>query len=229
MTWHQAIFLKRSGIKPCFPDGPSQSLTQYWVTVQSFLSKGDFSSETLARVQVDIDLPQIAVIGAQSAGKSLLIESISGITLPRASGTCTRFVMYLTPLIIILTLEFLPSCPTECRLSRNNAPWKCVVSLCFITDRSGQNLGQATTQPFGESIYDKTQVEDRIRRAQLAILNPTKPAKYFLEGDNDKRHEAELSFSKNFVSLEISGPDVADLSFCDLPGAFFRLLIFYNK
>ncbi len=40
--------------------------------------------------QVDIDLPQIAVIGSQSAGKSSLIESISGITLPRATGTCTR-------------------------------------------------------------------------------------------------------------------------------------------
>jgi len=42
------------------------------------------------RVQVDLDLPQIAVIGSQSAGKSSLIESISGITLPRAAGTCTR-------------------------------------------------------------------------------------------------------------------------------------------
>jgi hypothetical protein len=41
-------------------------------------------------IQVDIDLPQIAVIGSQSAGKSSLIESISGITLPRAAGTCTR-------------------------------------------------------------------------------------------------------------------------------------------
>ena len=43
-------------------------------------------------MQVDIDLPQIAVIGSQSAGKSSLIESISGITLPRAAGTCTRYV-----------------------------------------------------------------------------------------------------------------------------------------
>ena len=43
------------------------------------------------RVQVNIDLPQIAVIGSQSAGKSSLIESISGITLPRAAGTCTRY------------------------------------------------------------------------------------------------------------------------------------------
>jgi hypothetical protein len=45
-----------------------------------------------ASVGFDIDLPQIAVTGQQSAGKSSLIESISGITLPRASGTCTRYV-----------------------------------------------------------------------------------------------------------------------------------------
>ena len=42
------------------------------------------------RVDVDLDVPAIAVIGWQSAGKSSLIEAISGITLPRASGTCTR-------------------------------------------------------------------------------------------------------------------------------------------
>jgi Dynamin family len=39
---------------------------------------------------VDVDIPAIAAIGWQSAGKSSLIEAISGITLPRASGTCTR-------------------------------------------------------------------------------------------------------------------------------------------
>ena len=43
-----------------------------------------------SRVGADMDLPMIAVIGSQSAGKSSLIESISGITLPRAAGTCTR-------------------------------------------------------------------------------------------------------------------------------------------
>jgi ABC-type uncharacterized transport system ATPase subunit len=43
-------------------------------------------------VQIDIDLPQIVVIGAQSAGKSSLIDSISGITVPRTAGTCTRYI-----------------------------------------------------------------------------------------------------------------------------------------
>ena len=53
-------------------------------------------------MQVDIDLPQIAVIGSQSAGKSSLIEAISGITLPRAAGTCTRYVTFSLASIFLL-------------------------------------------------------------------------------------------------------------------------------
>jgi len=111
------------------------------------------------------------------------------------------------------------SCPSECRLSRSEGQWQCTVSLRFITDPIGQPLGQARNQPFGDIIYDKGKVEERIRRAQRAILNPGKPAKHFLEGDDDDTlYDAELSFSINCVTLQISGPDVADLSFCDLPG-----------
>ncbi|KAJ7653846.1 P-loop containing nucleoside triphosphate hydrolase protein [Mycena rosella] len=153
--------------------------------------------QTPGLVQIDIDLPQIAVIGSQSAGKSSLIESISGITLPRAAGTCTR-------------------CPTECRLSHSDTPWKCTVELRFITDKSGQTLGQPRTEAFGDPIFDKSEVEDRIRRAQRAILNPSKPTREFLdEGDEES---AEISFSTNYISLQISGPEIADLSFVDLPG-----------
>ncbi|KAG6917243.1 hypothetical protein DXG01_003275 [Tephrocybe rancida] len=147
-------------------------------------------------VQVDIDLPQIAVIGSQSAGKSSLIESISGITLPRAAGTCTR-------------------CPTECRLSRSTEPWKCIVSLRLFDN------GKVRTERFGDVITNKADVEERIKRAQWAILNPTlrtaHGARHFLTGD-DHGAALELSFSSCFVSLQISGPEVADLSFCDLPG-----------
>ena len=48
------------------------------------------SMNRYCRADVDLDIPAIAVMGGQSAGKSSLIEAISGITLPRASGTCTR-------------------------------------------------------------------------------------------------------------------------------------------
>lgn len=110
-------------------------------------------------------------------------------------------------------------CPTECRLSHSDSPWQCKVSLRFITDKNGQLLGQACNETFGAVIYDKAEVEDRIKRAQRAILNPSRPRKDFLTaGDEDDAETSELSFSSNCVSLQISGPDVADLSFCDLPG-----------
>ncbi|TFK66013.1 hypothetical protein BDN72DRAFT_772573 [Pluteus cervinus] len=148
-------------------------------------------------VHVDIDLPQICVIGSQSSGKSSLIESISGITLPRDTGTCTR-------------------CPIECRLAHSAAAWTCKISLQFIWDASGQFLPQARNEPFGNPITDKSLVEDRIRRAQRAILNPATPSHRFLTGNETIKNECD--FSKNRVLLQISGPDVADLSFCDLPG-----------
>jgi GTP-binding protein EngB required for normal cell division len=148
-------------------------------------------------IHFDIDLPQIAVIGSQSTGKSSLIESISGIKLPRASGTCTR-------------------CPTECKLSNRDGEWKCVVSLRFITDDKGLPLAQVHDEPFGATIYDPNEVEERIRRAQRAILSgSTSNYRKFLEGEDE---EPRLSFSANCVSLRISGRGIADLSFCDLPG-----------
>ncbi|KAJ6476119.1 P-loop containing nucleoside triphosphate hydrolase protein [Mycena sanguinolenta] len=148
-------------------------------------------------VQTDIDLPRIVVIGSQSAGKSSLIESISGITLPRAAGTCTR-------------------CPTECRLSCSEGPWTCIVELRYITDQNGQFLGQTRSVVFGGPIFYKAEVEDRIRRAQRAILCPSKTAHTFLTGDDSE--PTEISFSTNYISLQISGPEIADLSFVDLPG-----------
>lgn len=82
--------------------------------------------------------------------------------------------------------------------------------------------GKVRNEQFGHVITDKSEVEERIRRAQRAILNPTtrkvKGAKYYLTDDDEGFTSLELTFSSDFVSLQINGPDVADLSFCDLPG-----------
>ncbi|KAI0250036.1 P-loop containing nucleoside triphosphate hydrolase protein [Lactifluus subvellereus] len=148
---------------------------------------------------LDLDIPVIAVLGSQSAGKSSVIESISGITLPRASGTCTR-------------------CPTECQLSRSAESWRCVVSLRIVTEDDGKVLSQPRKIEFGDPIFSKTLVTERIRRAQCAILNPRTPNHHFLEASPEVLEERQLSFSSNSVCLEISGKDVDDLSFVDLPG-----------
>ncbi|CUA74652.1 hypothetical protein RSOLAG22IIIB_11369 [Rhizoctonia solani] len=150
-------------------------------------------------IQAEIDLPQICVVGSQSAGKSSLIESISGIKLPRATGTCTR-------------------CPTECRLKFSEEPWSCTVHLRFLKDASGNDINPVRNVQFGSIITRKADVEDRLRRAQLAILSPGVDSASFLRDPLPKTSSTAVAFSENFVSVEISGPDVTDLSFCDLPG-----------
>jgi hypothetical protein len=75
---------------------------------------------------------------------------------------------------------------------------------------------------FGGIIYNTTEVEGRIRRAQHAILNPHKTREDVLKQEEEvigKQDPSLPKFSVNCVTLQISGPDIADLSFCDLPGA----------
>ena len=79
-------------------------------------------------------------------------------------------------------------------------------------------LGQMRETKFGPTIYDRSEVEDRLRNAQLAILNPATFYERFLGGYIPPDGESQLSFSRNYISVRISGPNVADLSFCDLPG-----------
>ncbi|QRV97583.1 dynamin central region protein [Ceratobasidium sp. AG-Ba] len=150
-------------------------------------------------IQSDIDLPQICVVGSQSAGKSSLIESISGIKLPRATGTCTR-------------------CPTELRLAFANEPWHCTVHLRFLKDENGDDISPIRNVAFGGRITKKEEVEERLRRAQLAILNPGKDSAAYLDDDIPASSPNSVAFSENFISVEITGPDVTNLSFCDLPG-----------
>jgi hypothetical protein len=68
---------------------------------------------------------------------------------------------------------------------------------------------------------DKNLLEDRISRAQLAILNPSTPAVAFLERNVADLSSNELTFSPNIVCLEITGPDYSEISFVDLPGTSY--------
>lgn len=145
-----------------------------------------------------IELPKIAVIGSQSAGKSSLLEAISQIKLPRAVRTCTR-------------------CPMEIILNSSNPQdWCCEVSLRIDhSDMAGQKMGLFE---FGETC-NRNEVALLLRRAQLAILNPGMPFESFfrLEEKECKSHAHHIQFSRNTVVVEITGADV-DVTFIDLPG-----------
>ncbi|GAB1525582.1 hypothetical protein RhiTH_008745 [Rhizoctonia solani] len=146
----------------------------------------------------ELELPQIACIGSQSVGKSSLIESISGVALPRASGTCTR-------------------CPIECRLKRSEQAWEATVYLRFESGKSGYT-GRTKETQFGSQMTDRSDVQERIRRAQLAILNPTIEPSEFLNAESDALYPSSRSFSQNCVIVVLSGNELSDLNFVDLPG-----------
>ena len=63
-------------------------------------------------ISSEISLPQIAVMGDQSSGKSSVLQSISGIPFPRGSGLVTR-------------------CPLEMKMKKaeKGSPWKAEVSV----------------------------------------------------------------------------------------------------
>jgi len=121
----------------------------------------------------------------------------------------------------------LSRCPTECRLSSSGEHWQARVSIRLAVDKNGNALERPTIQRFGEPITWKFDVEERIKRAQLAILNPSIAAEDFLTVDLPFSQTNESRFSKNSIILDISGPDVEDLAFVDLPGAcqvnYFKL------
>ena len=73
--------------------------------------------------------------------------------------------------------------------------------------------------PFGDMMYGPEQVEDRLRRAQEAILRwytaEIDPATLLTD---DHVVTEMVGFSRNVVRLDVSGPDLVDVTFIDLPG-----------
>lgn len=114
----------------------------------------------------------------------------------------------------------------ECRMTYDErGPWQCQVWLRIETDRDGNKM-QAREEKFGPLLTNKADLEEMLRRAQLAILNPSLPSDTFVEfdtsslkpGERPSGSHKQLQFSNNVVCLDLSGPDVIDLSFIDLPG-----------
>ncbi|KAK1246284.1 hypothetical protein MKX08_000086 [Trichoderma sp. CBMAI-0020] len=178
-------------------------------------------------VSHDVQLPELVLVGDQSAGKSSLMSGLANLDLPRSEGTCTR-------------------CPLHIRVSRN-ADWSCRVWLrkeysYEPPDGAIHETDVTSNDPFFpwrkrpstlvlefKTMHDKSEIEDVLRWAQIAILNDDKNHNLFVPGRGatamntpiEKAAEETLAkFSPNVVALEIKGPDLPDLSFYDMPGIF---------
>ncbi|KAI7204388.1 P-loop containing nucleoside triphosphate hydrolase protein [Hortaea werneckii] len=155
--------------------------------------------------------PKFAVVGDQSHGKSSIVEAICDIQLPRGQGTVTR-------------------CPFQITTSGSPLPWTCRIFLqpkyrYSPTFKAGRDKtkydrwDEFNGEPFHfATIHDKQSLEETLKRAQLALLNPrTDPAHF--QSARISWGKNELAFSPNLIHIQIDGPDLPELSFFDLPGA----------
>ncbi|KAI5242682.1 hypothetical protein E4T43_04657 [Aureobasidium subglaciale] len=163
----------------------------------------------------NLPLPKIIVVGDQSAGKSSLIEGISGIKVPRSDGTCTR-------------------CPLEITLySSQDTAWSCEVSLQqkFSFDPNASTDGRygkwhedhtPTTIHFA-TVTNKDDLTDIISRAQWATLNPGDDPKKYLNAEIVEALPLAVEFAPNKVILDLTAPGQPSLSFIDLPGVIRQM------
>lgn len=175
-------------------------------------------------------LPELVLVGDQSAGKSSLMSGLAELNLPRSGGVCTR-------------------CPIHIRMASSNVEnFSCTVSLqqdydyrprgqIRVSDVTEQNPfppwveKTARDTMFFKTIEkpDDTEIEEVLKWAQIAILSPTKNPELFVPGEGAiakggdierAKDETDAQFSPNIVALEMKGPGLPDLSFYDLPGVF---------
>ncbi|KAI3324441.1 dynamin family protein [Xylariaceae sp. AK1471] len=173
-------------------------------------------------------LPELVLVGDQSAGKSSLMSGLARVNLPRSAGVGTR-------------------CPLHIRLiASTNAHWSCTVALQLDYDFEPKGKIKKSdvtaSNPFPpwvkkthrdiklfKTIFDPEEIEEVLRWAQVAILNPGNEHELYIPGEGAVAKDRDLAvatrnaaaqFSPNIISLEIKGPELPDLSFYDLPGVF---------
>ncbi|KAM3540779.1 hypothetical protein ARSEF1564_006291 [Beauveria bassiana] len=179
-------------------------------------------------VSHDVQLPELVLVGDQSAGKSSLMSGLAQLDLPRSEGTCTR-------------------CPLHISVSMN-PQWSCRVGLrkqytySPPSDRDILESDVTAKDPFFpwkqkpsteimefKAMKDNSEIEEVLRWAQIAILNDDKNPALFVPGSGSiasstpihlEAERTQAKFSPNVVALEIKGPDLPNLSFYDMPGIF---------
>ncbi|ROW00014.1 hypothetical protein VPNG_08332 [Cytospora leucostoma] len=113
--------------------------------------------DKLQFAQLDnVKLPQICVVGDQSAGKSSVLEAITGTPFPREAGACTRFA-------------------TEIRLRR--AP-ETTLTVSIIPDKNRDLKAQEALRGFGGRVDQHMSFEQLMRYAVELIAPKNIPGRF---------------------------------------------------
>lgn len=172
-----------------------------------------------------VNLPEIVLVGDQSAGKSSLMSALAGVQLPRAQGTCTK-----CPANITTSPADIWSCKVSLQLNYSYDARRTRIDARSV--KKGDPLPPWTHQELQVAEFmefkDKALLEEAVQWAQLALLNPHEDPAAFIPNEGHRAlngfdHEKEIAiakFSPNLIAIEISGPNLPSLSLYDLPGMF---------
>lgn len=106
-------------------------------------------------------------------------------------------------------------------MTNSSESWSCQLYIRWEFNDSGFPLAEIREVPFGPRFTENKDVELMLRRAQAAVLNSQKDISYFLTLTVEAlRHlgQNQLFFSRNTVCVDLSAPELTDLTFIDLPG-----------
>lgn len=113
--------------------------------------------DKLQFAQLDnVKLPQICVVGDQSAGKSSVLEAITGTPFPRDAGACTRFA-------------------TEIRLRRAK---ETTLKVSIIPDKNRDLKAQEALRSFGGKVDQNTSFEQLMKYAVELIAPKNIPGRF---------------------------------------------------
>ncbi|MCJ1264494.1 vacuolar protein sorting-associated protein 1 [Lobaria immixta] len=143
---------------------------------------------TTVGVQNPIDLPQIAVVGSQSSGKSSVLENIVGRDfLPRGTGIVTR-----RPLILQLINRSGPTPP------QTNGVLKSEIKI-GDSETNSEEWGEFLHIP-GQKFFDFNKIREEIVK------------------ETESKTGRNAGISPSPINLRIYSPNVLTLTLVDLPG-----------
>ncbi|KAG9348814.1 hypothetical protein JZ751_029131 [Albula glossodonta] len=170
-------------------------------------------------IEKDLALPAIAVIGDQSSGKSSVLEALSGVALPRGSGKSHTHThthpnsQHITQQSLSLSLSLSHThTHTQTHTQTYNIWFQRLSSSAGIVTRCPLELKLRKLRG-GIQWRAVISYKDEV----IQFDDPLLVEGYVAKAQNELAGEG-VGICDELITLEISAPDVCDLTLIDLPG-----------